>query len=311
MDILGFKKFKELGYTQSRLYRYYYKFGKPNLEGKLLYTMQSLVRENNIFVEEGFCRFSCPKLIRWYNERDALIKRICYNQEGSITCVGLREYNNSGLLIKDSHYSNQNDPLNIPQGHPSFVETFEYGDNGLISKRELWHYSCEGKKGCGNVEKYNDKGLPVEVLYYFDDGHFYNKEEILYDDKNLKKEEYYYYNTGKLSKRIEYKYNDSGAKVDELFYDLDLNTRKRDVIKYNDSGKKIEYVSYNSNSDITHRWTYEYNDRGLVTEIAFYSSEDKIIWGYWHKYNDKDVLVEETRFGSLREPIDTSICEYK
>jgi hypothetical protein len=298
------KEFKKLGYSELFVYKYEYKFGKSNIDGKRLLSYSTYDKETNILTShicsEGIFGREKKQILR-YNDNNMLLEVTVYNGIGDPK-RDVYEYNDKGQLTRLLGY----------YGQAGLRESlvYEYGVTGLKS-REEWCLltSLADKK---HIRKYNDKGFMVEDLEYEYDRLIW-KCVFEYNNKDLLIKRISYRRDGEVFSITIYKYNDKGLCVEEGVnypYDSVWRNDKR-LYVYNDMGLLTE-ETFGSDEKPTYIRKSKYNDKGLLIEKWWYDlNNDLSNYGYKYQYNDNDVLVEETKYGSLEEPIETTVYEYK
>ena len=303
-----FKELKRLGYSECKVYQYKYKFGKLNIDGKRLLEYFTYDKEKNRVIHEDFCSKCSRKSIVEFNECDFVKKEISYDELGEIYHKTIFEYNDKGLLIKESKYGNQNDPQDDLQGHPISIITYRYGDTGLRLLKENCAYTRQGKLRWKGVDKYNNKGLRIEYSSFttenmlaYKNGY---KKVYEYNDKDLLIKFTEYNSCGELTIKHTFEYYDNGRWEERSVYDN--GWVMKNIYKYNDKGKIIESMTQGKDD----KGEYRYNDKGSIIEVTYFSGENKIGYGYEYQYNDKDLLIKETRYGSMKEPLETTAYEY-
>lgn len=312
---LTLKEFKDLGYSEIKVSEYEYKFGKPNLDGKMLLQYLMYDKDNNVVTIEDFTDYNnWRRCVIKYNSKGSIIEGIFYKNSGNIYKRWLREYNDKELLIREREYCEpQGDPQEEPQGCPQIIITNKYRDSGIILTKEV----CFPKSIVhinNYVTIYNDKGLKTERVFRDNSGVLTEKQVYNYNDKGLMTERLSYHSEGKLGRKSMYKYNDMGLEVERLTYCVDSNQELgKELVSYDDRGNRVEIISYWCGK-LRDKHVYKYSDTGLEIENAGWYEKDGIeslIRRYRYQYNDKDVLVGTTWYNSLEEPTKTTVLEYK
>jgi hypothetical protein len=312
---LTLKEFKYLGYSEIKVYEYEYKFGKPNLDGKLLLQYLMYDKDNNVVTIEDFTDYNnWRRCVIKYNAKGSITEGIFYKNSGNIYKRWLREYNDKELLIREREYDEPHgDPQEEPQGRPQIIMTNKYRDSGIILTKEVC-FPLSIVHINNYVTTYNDMGLKTERVFRDNNGVLTEKQVFNYNDKGLMTERLSYDSEGKLGQKSMYKYNDMGLEVERLTYSVDHNQELgKELWSYNDRGQKMESLWYWCGK-LQSKCIYKYDDKGLIIETAWWYEKDgkeRLTQGYRYQYNDKDVLIGTTWYNSLEEPTKTTVMEYK
>lgn len=304
---VGLKDIKRLGYSECKIYQYNYKFGKPNVEGKILKEYVVCDKEENSITEyflSGYLKGG-KKVFR-YEGNNKLSESNWYDKSGDMYGNAYYVYNDKGQLVKEGKRRNYD-------ARDWEARTFEYQDNGSLLIEEKWvSNGMGGDLWLGAVYKYNDLGLLKEEIRYRKPGILWTKELYEYDDKNSKIKIIWYDGDGELSKINTYQNNDRGLEIECVSkYAGRSGGNSRRVSNYNDIGLVTDYTSYDEENKRSTKTEYKYDDRGSIAEVTYFDDKDEIIFGCKYKYNDKDLLIEKTKYGSMKEPLTTVIYEFE
>jgi hypothetical protein len=143
-------KLKQSGYTEENVYTIKYKFGKPDIEGKLLQYRITYDKGNNNIIydicdDSDICNpmiYGNKKVLLKYNAMNLLIEEKSYSsydrEDGEDGCRKITEYNDKQLMIQKAEYDYSDERGFYLRSKCEY----EYNDQDLITKK-IYYDSLE------------------------------------------------------------------------------------------------------------------------------------------------------------------------
>jgi len=192
-----------------------------------------------------------------FDEKGNILKCTYYDENGDPQYIQTCEYDASGNKIKEDHYSQEYDGMNL-----IFTNVFEYDTAGALRKvkqgqREYFYEN-------GKIIRYTDPELKID--YEYDKAGNPTKKTLHYQkDEVSVLFSFRYGKNGKqqlqtcwIDDHIWY-FDDTGRKIKDELCNFDGTVRTATVFEYNDDGYLIKETESNSEGALISQSVVEYN----------------------------------------------------
>lgn len=215
-----------------------------------------------------------------YDPNGNLTEQSVYNQNGSLVERVIREYNDSGFLIREQYF--------VDDGEPSDEKSYERDDNGLILK-EFKHY-LDGSYDT-TVYFYDSQHRIARTITTSDEGEV--EQEMLneYREDRLVKNSVSD-GEGNLLQTSVYGYDEAGNSAEFRQTDHETGESIHLVTHYNSAGHKETEISYDEEGDIISQVFYKEDDEGRMISMAEQGDTKNTITDF--AYDDLGNVIQQT-----------------
>lgn len=220
------------------------------------------------------------------NEDEELVKKINFNEDGTVLDFTIYIYAKNGDLKREEHYDELRELVTF--------ETYTYNSNHDLTNR-MYFYANENE--LYYEEAYNIDEELQEIIYYDLEGEITYRE--IYEEEDTKKITTKYFEDGMITEEVR---NQAGNLIEEskwsingdcIISEYDYNQLLVKSTYCDKNGELICYQEYNNDfSDGLLR--YAYNEYGDMQYVYEYNTEGNVYYKY--KYDEYESLVEATEY---------------
>lgn len=229
--------------------------------------------------------------IEEFNKNGRLTKEIeCQDKKCSKVDVKVMIYNDEGLLVEDSIYTNK-------WGYHQLIwrTTYAYYDNGNLKTEKKINDKCTDGYDDLNTYFYDSLGRLIKI--YNENKHYFDYPiHFKYDsDGNQIEKVAFYGDTSKVFYKNVYLYDENNNMISDTYYFHESDSLELSSIReyqYDSINRLIKekWIISETNADST---SYEYYANGLLkAEIKYPKYSDESLSWVEYVYNENDYLIE-------------------
>jgi hypothetical protein len=190
-----------------------------------------------------------------YNEKGLLVKETHFNNQNAIESIAVHEYNDDNLVILSSQFDENNELCQ--------KNTFQYNENKKIVKKSCF-YGLESPE-YATIYVYENEQLIREDSYDEDEFAFTEKR-YAYNESNLISRQLEYDEDGNVLYDTCFDYNDKRLICKQIRNEVLQKDRRTYIFEYDEANHKIKDLIYNFKDTLIAKTYYLYDDNGNVAE---------------------------------------------